>query len=121
MPAYTALGTRSAPVSTKASPSLSATTRPAMTVSASSDLVWLSGRGRLLTPHHWWRPRTCPIRIACSLVEEGAPCRLGGRECRHRCEDRKCNDRLSHVLLLLKPDCHGKLLATASIVAKWPR
>jgi len=85
-----------------------------MTVSASSDLGWLSGRGWLLTPHHWWRPRTCPIRIACGLVEECAPWRLGGRECRHRCEDRKCNDRLSHVLLLLKPDfhwdvaCHGR-------------
>src|SRR5215468_1501330 len=81
-----------------------------MTVSASSDLVWLSGRGRLLTPHHWWRPSTCPIRFACGLVEECAPCRLGGRECRHRCEDRKCNDRLSHVILLLKPYCHWEVL-----------
>ena len=94
---------------------------PAMTVSASSELVWLSGRGRLLTPHHSWRPRTCPIRIACGLIEECAPWRLGGRECRHRCEDRKCNDRLSHVLLLLKPDRHWKLIAMASIVVKWLR
>jgi hypothetical protein len=38
--------------------------RPTMTISASSDLVWLAGRGRLLTPHHWWRPRTRPIRTA---------------------------------------------------------
>ena len=119
MPAYTALGTRSAPVSTEASPSLSATTRPAMTVSASSDLVWLSGRGRLLTPHHWWRPRTCPIRLACGLAKECAPYRFGGRECRHRCKDRKYKDRISHVLLLHKPDCQLKLLAQASIIAKW--
>jgi len=55
-----------------------------MTVSASSDLVWLSGREWLLTPHHWWRPHACPLRIACGLAEECAPCRLGGRECRHR-------------------------------------
>jgi hypothetical protein len=99
--------TRSAPVSTEASPSLSATTRPAMTVSASSDLVWLSGRGRLLTPHHWWRPRTCPIRLACGLAKECAPYRFGGRECRHRCKNRKYKDRISHVLL------------QASIIAKW--